>query len=530
MSSLAEATELLQTVEAILQHDPTNAEALELKATAMTLLAAFAQTDATTSSTEAPTPADVPAAAPSVAASAWAVGARVVALWPEDQQLYVARIESEPEPGRYHVLYLQYGNSDTVDAAHIHAFAPPCALAPGATVAAFWPEDGLFYEATITAVADPSAKDNSDNAAAAAEAQLPMYSVRFSHNGVETERSAQDVYDPTAPLPAAPAAAPAVVVDSKAESETQTGTSTAGTATESSASASADAVPALEPVPAADSAASAEPASAVSAPLTATASVAVHVTASANSSTHGHGHGHGAAPDAGPEPYWPRDMPPIDSANPGAAVWIIPPRLLVLPTDSEAEKRLKLYKTKKLKETFWRRVRELQEQASVSSWKAFQSGGTAGARAGGTAGAAKPGFKVSLGGGPGAAAGRSVTAAAAFAAEPAAAAAAGTSASAAAAPVAAHSHAHLVSLSLPNSGTGAAAGNLFGAAGAAKPKLSLSAAVALKKRSMFSSAGPGVAAGGSGAGVAAPGGRAGKLGRTAGGRGDVSGAWGDEDE
>jgi hypothetical protein len=512
MSSIDEVNELLSTAETILQDDPTNVEALDLKQSMLELRSvliaeagvaavpnAVSPAGPVIASPSASNPSSLTDTAPSSSAAAreWSVGDRVMSVWPEDGELYVARITAIPEPGRYSVLYLQYGNSGTVSAADLSPLTPPLSLQPGAIVAALWDDDGMFYKATVLATRPPAAGES-----------LPVYTLRFSHTLTEADRSASDVYGPLTPDTAAAVIAP----DSSSAQDSHEGDLALSAAALAPAPVSglvsaaptptAPAVPALRPSAAAAAAAFAAAAAhdddatapAVSAPGTSASASAPGFNAITDAD---------AGAGAGAEPYWPRDMPAIDPANPGAAQWVIPPRLLVTPADTEAEKRLKLFKTKKLKETFWRRVRELQDQRGVSSWRAFQAArpaATGGAGAGAGAGAAARGGSTPAAAfaGAGAHAGQARAPAAAAGATPAAAFSPATGAT--------------------SSTTLAAAPS---AAAGARPKLSLSAAVALKRRSIFSSSGPGVSGS---AGVRRPA----KVPRGPTG-GDISGAW-DADE
>ncbi len=112
----------------------------------------------------------------------WEVGMRVIARWPEDDKLYLARIEAIAGDD-YEVLYLQYGNRAAVQASDLHKFTAPSPddLLPGQVIYALHPGDGMFYEGMVEGTGSGG---------------YGTYKVRFKENKHRQENKYYDIYIP----------------------------------------------------------------------------------------------------------------------------------------------------------------------------------------------------------------------------------------------------------------------------------------------------------------------------------------------
>jgi len=244
VEELPEYQKQLAEVEDLLKDDPQNEELLTMKATLVDLIETVQQLSqvaevseeakAQQVGTEAVKPGDdevhpvavgtaestlptandasltpVPPASALKITREWSVNDRVISRWPEDGQYYLAKIERIISPDgdlvpsvdvslaqrdryKFDVLYLQYGNSSLVESSDLSPFEPPpkSTLLPGQVVAAYWPEDGLFYEAVIEG---PS---HSHKAEGGPQAKVAMFRVKFRHNRARSEKSSSDLYIP----------------------------------------------------------------------------------------------------------------------------------------------------------------------------------------------------------------------------------------------------------------------------------------------------------------------------------------------
>lgn len=236
---LLELETTLQETEGMLLIDPTNEELLAIKAQ---LVSAIAELKAalgltTTSSTTPPSATiptsngssttgnaaitSLPTATPSLATIAvpstktdqsvkvvniplmqgeetkWPPGTRVIARWSEDDNWYLARVDSVDTSSTnpvYSVTYLQYGNLGTVTAEDIKQFLPPTGsqLGAGQAIFAMHPNDGMFYEAMI---------ESPSSAVLGAAASLPhggagYYRVKFRQNRQRLDVHYNNIYIP----------------------------------------------------------------------------------------------------------------------------------------------------------------------------------------------------------------------------------------------------------------------------------------------------------------------------------------------
>lgn len=83
--------------------------------------------------------------------SLWQVGQRVMALWEDDNEYYVAQIDGITDSGGYIVTYLDYGTTSEITSNELRPYSPAAAdsLRPGTPIRAVYSGSGLFYDAFI---------------------------------------------------------------------------------------------------------------------------------------------------------------------------------------------------------------------------------------------------------------------------------------------------------------------------------------------------------------------------------------------
>lgn len=161
LSNLQEHRTLLYKLEKKLSVDPSNEENLKMQSDLKQLIS-FEEELCRVKFGYIPKPTNSVTDDRAAAMRRWSVGDRCIALWTEDQQWYLARIDEihvgkGDGPAVYMVLFLEYGNTAAVYEAGLQSYIPATIeqLKLGVAVRAM-ATDGMFYPGEIVEAPEKS--------------------------------------------------------------------------------------------------------------------------------------------------------------------------------------------------------------------------------------------------------------------------------------------------------------------------------------------------------------------------------------
>lgn len=146
LKQLPEYRRQLAEINAALVITPNDAELLKVAADLQDVIRTTEELSRTLSSVAAPTLSST-----NGSSSIWQIGQRVMALWEDDGEHYVAQIDGITDSGSHIVTYLDYGTTGEVTSDDIRPYSPAAAdsLRPGVPIRAVYTATGLFYDAFV---------------------------------------------------------------------------------------------------------------------------------------------------------------------------------------------------------------------------------------------------------------------------------------------------------------------------------------------------------------------------------------------